>query len=182
MARLVRHRQPKGPVTDRPSLKPPRHISTLRRQPFRGGPWYVGRSELEYSAARKRNQPIPGIAGKSESLRNKRVRVVHSFNPQRSGWRCNACLSVRFTLSDSFPRYPINLRQGAGRKVGTTLTSHSYKREDDFPQAAFLQAAFPFDRQNPTQPQVSSSRQRADVQGYRMALPLPHPNSVLSDR
>ena len=29
MARLVRHRQPKGPVTDMPSLKPPRHISTL---------------------------------------------------------------------------------------------------------------------------------------------------------
>jgi hypothetical protein len=28
MAKLVRHRQPKGPVTDRPSLKPPRHIST----------------------------------------------------------------------------------------------------------------------------------------------------------
>ena len=30
MAKLVRHRQPKGPVTDRPSLKPPRHISTLQ--------------------------------------------------------------------------------------------------------------------------------------------------------
>ena len=30
MARLVRHRQPKGPETDMPSLKPPRHISTLR--------------------------------------------------------------------------------------------------------------------------------------------------------
>ena len=29
MARLVRHRRPKGPETDRPSLKPPRHISTL---------------------------------------------------------------------------------------------------------------------------------------------------------
>jgi hypothetical protein len=29
-AKLVRHRQPKGPVTDRPSLKPPRHISTLQ--------------------------------------------------------------------------------------------------------------------------------------------------------
>ena len=29
MARLVRHRQPKGPATDMPSLKPPRHISTL---------------------------------------------------------------------------------------------------------------------------------------------------------
>src|SRR5258708_21153594 len=28
-ARLVRHRQPKGPDTDRPSLKPPRHTSTL---------------------------------------------------------------------------------------------------------------------------------------------------------
>ena len=30
MAKLVRHRQPKGPVTDMPSLKPPRHISTLQ--------------------------------------------------------------------------------------------------------------------------------------------------------
>jgi hypothetical protein len=30
MARLVRHRQPKGPETDMPSLKPPRHISTLQ--------------------------------------------------------------------------------------------------------------------------------------------------------
>jgi len=29
MVKLVRHRRPKGPVTDRPSLKPPRHISTL---------------------------------------------------------------------------------------------------------------------------------------------------------
>ena len=33
MARLVRHRRPKGPVTDRPSLKPPRHISTLLKRP-----------------------------------------------------------------------------------------------------------------------------------------------------
>ena len=30
MARLVRHRQPKGPEPDMPSLKPPRHISTLQ--------------------------------------------------------------------------------------------------------------------------------------------------------
>jgi hypothetical protein len=30
MARLVRHRQPKGPEPDMPSLTPPRHISTLR--------------------------------------------------------------------------------------------------------------------------------------------------------
>jgi RHS repeat-associated protein len=29
MARLVRHRQPKGPATDMPNLQPPRHISTL---------------------------------------------------------------------------------------------------------------------------------------------------------
>jgi hypothetical protein len=29
MAKLVRHRQTKEPETDRPSLKPPRHISTL---------------------------------------------------------------------------------------------------------------------------------------------------------
>jgi hypothetical protein len=29
MVRLVRHRQPKGPATDRPNLSPPRHISTL---------------------------------------------------------------------------------------------------------------------------------------------------------
>jgi hypothetical protein len=31
MAKLVRHRRPKGPVTDMLSLKPPRHISTLQR-------------------------------------------------------------------------------------------------------------------------------------------------------
>ena len=30
MAKLVRHRQPKGPDTDMPSLKPPRHTSTLQ--------------------------------------------------------------------------------------------------------------------------------------------------------
>ena len=30
MARLVRHRQPKGPEPDMPSLNPPRHISTLQ--------------------------------------------------------------------------------------------------------------------------------------------------------
>jgi hypothetical protein len=36
MAKLVRHRQPKGPETDRPSLKPPRHISTLQRLRRRG--------------------------------------------------------------------------------------------------------------------------------------------------
>jgi len=36
MAKLVRHRQPKGPVTDRPSLKPPRHISTLQMPAGRG--------------------------------------------------------------------------------------------------------------------------------------------------
>src|SRR5208283_3098833 len=32
MAKLVRHRQPKGPDTDMPSLKPPRHTSTLHLQ------------------------------------------------------------------------------------------------------------------------------------------------------
>jgi hypothetical protein len=33
-ARLVRHRRPKGPDTDMPSLKPPRHTSTLRSAPL----------------------------------------------------------------------------------------------------------------------------------------------------
>jgi hypothetical protein len=90
MARLVRHRQPKGPAPDRPNLTPPRHISTLR--PWIGPPrsqrttiastacrpWYVGLSRLEHSAARRRNLPNPGITGRSELLRNKRVMVVHS--------------------------------------------------------------------------------------------------------
>ena len=34
MAKLVRHRQTKEPETDRPSLKPPRHISTLHAISF----------------------------------------------------------------------------------------------------------------------------------------------------
>jgi hypothetical protein len=40
MAKLVRHRRSKGPETDRPSLKPPRHISTLpsRMVGFDGDP------------------------------------------------------------------------------------------------------------------------------------------------
>jgi hypothetical protein len=32
MAKLVRHRQTKGPETDMLNLKPPRHISTLQRE------------------------------------------------------------------------------------------------------------------------------------------------------
>src|SRR5271157_2588506 len=35
MAKLVRHRQPKGPDTDMPSLKPPRHTSTLHADEMR---------------------------------------------------------------------------------------------------------------------------------------------------
>jgi hypothetical protein len=38
----------------------------------------VGLSRLEHSAAQKRYQPNPGITGRSELLRNKRVMVVHS--------------------------------------------------------------------------------------------------------
>jgi hypothetical protein len=53
-------------------------------------PRYFGRSELEHSAARKWNQLSPGIAGRSESLRNKRVRVVYGFSPAGNDWRCNA--------------------------------------------------------------------------------------------
>jgi hypothetical protein len=58
----------------------------------------VARTELEQSAARRRKQPSPGIAGRSESLRNKQVRVVHGANPQGNGWRCNACPGIRALL------------------------------------------------------------------------------------
>jgi hypothetical protein len=54
-------------------------------------PRYFGRSELEHSAARKRDQPGPRIAGRSESFCNKWVRVVYSVRPVGNGWRCNAC-------------------------------------------------------------------------------------------
>src|ERR1700722_1017522 len=47
-AKLVRHRQPKGPVTDRPSLKPPRHISTLQSAD-RSPSQFNGRYAQQYS-------------------------------------------------------------------------------------------------------------------------------------
>jgi hypothetical protein len=67
-------------------------------------PWYLGRSELEHSAARKRNQPSPGTAGRSESLRNKRVRLVYSLSPQGNGWRCNACPNRSLTRAEAHKR------------------------------------------------------------------------------
>jgi hypothetical protein len=45
---------------------------------------------------RKQNQPSPVIAGRSESIRNKRVRFVYSAIPQGNGWR---------RIASSFPLY-----------------------------------------------------------------------------
>jgi hypothetical protein len=52
MAKLVRHRRPKGPVTDMLSLKPPRHISTLQPRVAR-----PGLTRLDQPARRPTDRP-----------------------------------------------------------------------------------------------------------------------------
>ena len=81
--------------------------------------WYMVRSELEHSAARKRNQRSPGIGGRSESLRYKRVRIVNNVSPQGNGWRCNA--------------FPFSVLPSSGRSRMITLRTRSTFDRGRFP-------------------------------------------------
>jgi hypothetical protein len=78
---------------------------------------------------RKQNQPSPVIAGRSESIRNKRVRFVYSAIPQGNGWR---------RIASSFPLYvsttatvPVTIAYDASALVNWLRERQEFERMID---------------------------------------------------
>ena len=115
MVRLLRHRQTKGAVTDRPNLRPPRHILTLPEPVIQGRstltPWL--RSDLSYHTAvlfdrspTAASESGRSIAIKSDAVCKDPVPDYHIFDPSScpaiGGCRVKICRESHVHLNWRF--------------------------------------------------------------------------------
>jgi hypothetical protein len=108
MARLVRHRQPKGPVTDMPSLQSLRHISTLQPRKF-NGPWHGRTCKIGRCFFGQAPSPKP-----RRETRVDRPTTIQFGNSKDT--RCDCCPAQPCTCSRSLfvsPAYQFTARRAA---------------------------------------------------------------------